>query len=172
MEIRLGTCTLRPWRMDDEHALVRHANNRNIWRNLFDAFPHPYGEHDAVEWISRHLGVEPVHYFAIEHAGELAGSIAIVPQDDIHARLAEIGYWIAEPFWGRGLATEAVRGICAYAFDTLPQLARIQAAVFAWNPASMRVLEKAGFEREALLRQSVWKDGALIDSLLYAKLRR
>ena len=172
MEIRLETCTLRPWRMSDEHALARHADNRNIWRNLFDAFPHPYGELDAVDWIVKHVGVEPVHCFAVEHAGELCGSIGFFPQTDIHARMAEIGYWIAEPFWGRGIATEATRAICAYAFDTLPELVRIQAAVFEWNPASMRVLEKAGFEREAVLRQSVWKDGALMDSALYAKLRR
>jgi len=90
----------------------------------------------------------------------------------VQRRSAEIGYFVAEPCWGRGIATEAVRGISAYAFDTIPDLVRIQAAVFEWNPASMRVLEKAGYQREALLRQSVWKDGTLMDSVLYARLRR
>jgi RimJ/RimL family protein N-acetyltransferase len=172
MEIRLGLCTLRPWRMSDEDALVRQANNRKIWRNLRDAFPHPYGELDAVNWIARHVGVEPMRFFAIEHEGQLAGSIAVVPLDDVYKRSAEIGYFVAEPFWGRGIATEAVRGLSAYAFDTFPELVRIHAAVFAWNVASMRVLEKAGYEREGVLRQSVWKDGELVDSVLYAKLRR
>jgi RimJ/RimL family protein N-acetyltransferase len=172
MEIRLETCTLRPWRMSDELALARQANNRKIWLNLFDAFPHPYGELDAVEWIGKHVGVEPVRCFAIDHGGELCGSIGVFPQSDVHARMAEIGYWIAESHWSRGIASEAARGICAYAFDVFPELVRIQAAVFAWNPASMRVLEKAGFEREGVLRQSVWKDGTLLDSVLYARLRR
>jgi [ribosomal protein S5]-alanine N-acetyltransferase len=171
MQIRLGLCTLRPWRLDDEPALVRHANNRNIWRNLRDAFPHPYGELDAVQWLAKHIGVEPVHFFAIEHERELAGSIAVIPLDDVNRRSAEIGYFVAEPFWGRGIATETVRGITAYAFDTYPDLVRIHAFVFEWNPASMRVLEKAGYEREAVLRQSVWKDGTLMDSVVYAKLR-
>jgi len=171
MEIRLGICTLRPWRTSDEQALARAANNRNIWRNLRDVFPHPYGQHDAVEWIAKHVGVEPVRFFAIEHAGELAGSIAVVALDDVRRRSAEIGYFVAEPFWGRGIATAAVRGITAHAFETFPELVRIEAAVFAWNVASMRVLLKAGYEREGVLRQSVWKDGALVDSMLYAKLR-
>jgi len=172
MEIRLGLCTLRPWRMSDEQALARQANNRNIWRNLRDAFPHPYGELDAVQWLSKHVGVEPVTNFAIVHEGELAGSIGLAPLDDVYKRTAEIGYYVAEPCWGRGIATEAVRGLTAYAFDSFPELVRIQAAVFEWNPASMRVLEKAGYEREALLRQSVWKDRTLMDSVLYARLRR
>ena len=171
MEIRLGICTLRPWRMSDEDALARHANNRNIWRNLRDVFPHPYGNLDAIQWLSKHIGVEPVRFFAIDHQGELCGSIAVAPLDDVQRRSAELGYFVAEPFWGRGIATEAVRGISAYSFDTFADLARIQAEVFEWNPASMRVLEKAGYEREALLRQSVWKDGTLMDSVHYAKLR-
>jgi len=172
MEIRLGICTLRPWRMSDEDALARHANNRNIWRNLRDAFPHPYGNLDAVQWLAKHIGVEPVRSFAIDYQRELCGSIGVFPLDDVHRRSAEIGYFVAEPFWGRGIATEAVRGITAYAFDTIPELVRIQAGVFEWNPASMRVLEKAGYEREALLRQNIWKDGTLMDSVQYAKLRR
>jgi len=172
MEIRLGLCTLRPWRMTDEHALVRQANNRNIWRNLRDAFPHPYGELDAVQWLSKNVGVEPVTNFAIEHGGQLAGSTGFALLDDVYRRTAEIGYYVAESCWGRGIATEAVRGLTAYAFDAFPELIRIQAAVFEWNPASMRVLEKAGYEREALLRKSVWKDQTLMDSVMYAKLRR
>jgi len=172
MEIRLGICTLRPWRMSDEDALESHANNRNIWRNLRDAFPHPYGNLDAVQWLAKHIGVEPVRSFAIDYQRELCGSIGVFPLDDVHRRSAEIGYFVAEPFWGRGIATEAVRGITAYAFDTIPELVRIQAGVFEWNPASMRVLEKAGYEREALLRQNIWKDGTLMDSVQYAKLRR
>src|SRR5262245_54490249 len=102
MEIRLGICTLRPWRMSDEEALARNADNRNVWRNLRDIFPSPYGRRDAVEWLTKHVGVEPVRSFAIEHQGELAGSIGLVPLDDVQRRSAETGYFIAEPFWGRG----------------------------------------------------------------------
>ena len=171
MEIRLETCTLRPWRMSDEHELVFHANNRKVWRNMRDGFPHPYGELDAVNWLAKHIGVEPVRFFAIEREGQLAGSIAVIPLEDVYRRSAEVGYFVAEPFWGKGIATEAVRGLTAYAFDTFPELVRLHATVFAWNPASMRVLEKAGYEREAVLRQSIWKDGTLLDSVLYAKLR-
>jgi len=172
MQIRLELCTLRAWRTSDAPALVPLANNRNVWRNLRDAFPHPYGAADATTWIARHVGVEPVRFFAIEHQGELAGSIAVIPLEDVGRRSAEIGYFVGEPFWGRGIATDAVRGISAYAFDTFPDLARIHAFVYEWNPASMRVLEKAGYEREGVLRKSVWKDGELIDSVVYARLTR
>src|SRR6185295_6434381 len=113
MQIRLELFTLRPWRTSDAPALVPLANNRNVWRNLRDLFPHPYGAADAESWVARHVGVEPVRFFAIEHRGELAGSITVIPLDDVGRRSAEIGYFVGEPFWGRGIATDAVRGISA-----------------------------------------------------------
>jgi RimJ/RimL family protein N-acetyltransferase len=167
MEIRLATCTLRPWRAGDEAAIARHANNRKVWLNLRDAFPHPYTRADAEAWVAANAGVEPVRNLAIEIGGEAAGSIGVSPFADVYRRSAEIGYWLAEPMWGRGIMTEALAAATENAFRAL-DLVRIQAAVFAWNPASMRVLEKCGYEREGWLRKSVWKDGQLIDSALYA----
>jgi len=169
MEIRLSNCILRPWRRGDEPSIARHANNRKVWRNLRDAFPHPYTTEHAFAWVASNLGAAPVRNFAIEHGGKAIGSIGISPFSDVHARAAEIGYWIAEDFWGRGLATESVRAATEYAFRELGMV-RVQAAVFAWNEASMRVLEKCGYAREGVLAKSVFKDGQLIDSVLYARI--
>ena len=167
MEIRLSTCTLRPWRRGDESSLARDANNRKVWRNLRDAFPHPYTTEHASAWIESNLGVEPVSNFAIEVEGRTAGSIGITPFTGVYARSAEIGYWVAEDCWGRGIATEAVRAVTEHAFRAFG-VVRVQASVFAWNEASMRVLEKCGYAREGVLTKSVFKDGELIDSVLYA----
>jgi RimJ/RimL family protein N-acetyltransferase len=170
VEIRLATCTLRPWRRSDEQALVRHANNRKVWLNLREGFPHPYTRSDAEAWVAANAGVEPVRNLAIEIGGEAVGSVGVTPFADVYRRSAEIGYWLAEELWGKGIATDAVRAATEHAFRTF-DVVRIQAAVFAWNPASMRVLEKCGYEREGWLRQSVIKDGKLIDSVLYARIR-
>ena len=170
MEIRLTGCTLRPWRRGDEPALARHANNRNVWRNLRDAFPHPYTMEHAIQWVAASAGVEAGLKLAIEVGGEVVGSVGLTPQADVHRRTAEIGYWLAEPFWGRGIMSEAVRAATEHGFRTL-DVVRIQAAVFEWNTASMRVLEKCGYVREGRLCRSVSKDGQLIDSVLYANVR-
>jgi len=170
MEIRLARCTLRPWRKGDEEALVRGANNREVWRNLRDGFPHPYTLADANAWIERCVVIDPPRGLAIEVRGEPRGSIGVFPLEDVHRRTAEIGYWLAEEEWGRGIMTEAVAAMTERAFREM-DVVRIQAAVFEWNPASMRVLEKCGYVREGWLRKSVWKDGQLIDSAMYARLR-
>jgi len=170
MELDLGRFGIRSWRSGDEASLVRYANNRKIWRNLRDEFPHPYTLADARQWIERASVVGPETSFAIVLAGAAAGSIGLRLRDDIYRRSAEIGYWLGEEFWGRGIATEAVRALTGYAFASF-DLCRIYAGVFEWNPASMRVLEKAGYELEGRLRQSVTKDGQTIDELLYAVIR-
>jgi len=170
MEIRLERCLLRTWRDTDAPSLVRYANNRNVWRNLRDAFPHPYTALDAASWLDSVRGMSPERFFAIDVGGEAAGSIGIAPLSDVYARSAEIGYFLGEPFWNRGIVTEAVEACTRYAFRELG-LVRLQAGIFAWNKASMRVLEKCGYVREGVLRKSVWKDGELVDSVLYARLR-
>jgi RimJ/RimL family protein N-acetyltransferase len=169
-EYRLETCLLRPFRRGDEPSLARHANNRKVWRNLRDSFPHPYAAEHASAWVASNLGVAPVRNFAIEIEGEVAGSIGVTPFADVNARSAEIGYWVAEPHWGRGVATEALRAATDHVFRAF-DVVRVQATVFAWNEASMRVLEKCGYAREAVLAKSVFKDGELIDSVLYAVVR-
>ena len=171
MELRtdLQDCVLRPWVSSDKHHLVLHANNKSVWRNLLESFPHPYLESDATSWIA-HAEGNPGLHFAIEFRGTAVGGIGLVPQSGVALHTAHFGYWLGESLWGRGIATAAARSMAAYAFQTFP-LARLEAPVFAWNPASMRVLEKAGFSKEGVLRRSVFKDGQLIDSVLYARLR-
>jgi RimJ/RimL family protein N-acetyltransferase len=163
--------TFRTLRSSHLEALVQHANNRKIWLNVKDRFPHPYTVHAAEAWIGinqANMG-HPVA-FAIELDGALVGGAGIELRDDIHRRTGEIGYWVAEPYWGRGIGTAAARFIADYAFAAFP-LARLEAGVFSWNPAAARVLEKAGFAQEARLRDAVTKDGRTGDLLLYARLR-
>jgi ribosomal-protein-alanine N-acetyltransferase len=169
-EIQLERSLLRPWRESDAESLVRYANNRKVWRNMRDAFPNPYTMRDALEWLVTVRGVSPARFFAIDIGGEAIGSIGVFPCADVYKRSAEIGYFLGEPFWSRGIMTEAVEACTRHAFDAL-DVVRLQAGIFEWNKASMRVLEKCGYVREGVLRKSVWKDGRLIDSMLYARLK-
>jgi len=141
-----------------------------IWRNLRDAFPHPYTLANAQHWIRSANPATPVTNFAIVVDGIAVGGIGLVLKDDVFRRSAEIGYWHGEEYWGRGIVTEAVRAVTDYAFATF-DLCRVYAGVFEWNPASMRVLEKAGYEYECRMRKSVVKDGEIIDELIYAIVR-
>jgi len=170
MDLKLTHCLIRPWQSGDAAALVQHANNRKIWRNLRDRFPHPYTLADAGEWIAFAGAQNPCSNFAIVVAGQAAGGIGFVLKDDVDRRTAEFGYWLGEAFWGRGIASEAVKAMTAYLFENFA-LCRIQALVYEWNPASRRVLEKAGYVCEARLRSSVTKDGQTIDAFLFAMVR-
>jgi [ribosomal protein S5]-alanine N-acetyltransferase len=169
-DIRLEHCTVRPWADADRAALQRHANDREIWRNLRDRFPHPYTPEAAEAWLAHLAQAEPLTHFAIEVDGEAAGGIGFEIGQDVHRRSAEIGYWLGRAVWGRGIATEALRAVTAWAFAH-HDLCRVEAHVFAWNTASMRVLEKAGYTLEARHRLAVTKDGATTDLLVYAMLR-
>jgi ribosomal-protein-alanine N-acetyltransferase len=170
MEIILANAKLRRWKAGDEESLVQQANNQRIWRNLRDRFPNPYTMEDARIWIGIASVCEPQTSFAITVDDLAVGGIGILLQEDVHRRSAEIGYWLGEDYWGRGIVTEAVRRVTDWAFENF-DLCRIFAHVFAWNPASMRVLEKAGYEYEGRLRQSVTKDGQTIDQVIYAIIR-
>ena len=176
IEIAIGEWKLRSWRPGDEAALVKYANNRNISINLRDRFPHPYAMDDAIAWVQSVKDQRPVTNFAIATAidndndDEAIGSIGLTLQEDVHRRSGEIGYWLAEPFWGRGIATRAVQALTEYAFTNF-DLVRLYANVFEWNPASGRVLEKAGFTLEGRLRKNITKDGNTIDQFLYALVR-
>lgn len=170
MELKLSKSVLRAWKPGDEASLVLHANSRIVWRNLRDAFPHPYTFADAKRWIETANPVTPITNFAIEVDGAAVGAIGLVLREDVFRRSAEIGYWLGEEFWGRGIVTEAVRAVTEYAFATF-DLCRVYAGVFEWNPASMRVLEKAGYEFECRMKKSVTKDGETIDELIYAVVR-
>jgi ribosomal-protein-alanine N-acetyltransferase len=170
LELALSRCTLRPWRRGDEASLVRHANNRNVWRNLRDRFPHPYTAADADAWIARASAQTPATSAAIVVDEAAVGGVGLELGVDVFRRSAEIGYWLGEPFWGRGIATEVLGAFTEYAFAHF-DLCRLEAAVFEWNPASMRVLEKAGYTLEGRARLAVTKDGRTGDRLLYALVR-
>ena len=167
MLLTLKTCAVRSWRTSDAESLLRHANNRNIWLNLRDAFPHPYTKHDARAYIRSVRDRSPETTFAIAVDDEAVGSIGFVLRTDVERVSAEIGYWLAEPFWGRGITSEALAALTRYAIDT-HRLTRIYALPFAWNLASCRVLEKAGYVLEARLRRSAIKDGQITDQMQYA----
>lgn len=159
---------LRPLRPEDAPALAALANNKKIWDRVRDYFPYPYTESDAREFIASARESDPPLSLAMEVAGEFCGVIGLMPQTDVNRKTAEIGYWLGEPYWGLGLATEAVRQMCAYGFGL--GFARLQAAVFDFNKASMRVLEKNGFRREGIFRRAVFKNGQFFDEHWYARL--
>jgi len=161
---------VRSWEWRDREAIVRHANNRNVWINLRDRFPHPYTHADARNWLDSVVGTNPETNFAIAVDDEAVGGIGFTVQPDVGVRSAEIGYWLGEEFWGRGIATEALIAVTDYAFKNY-DLCRLYAHVFEWHPGSARVLEKAGYEFEGRLKKSVTKNGQTIDQLMYAMVR-
>ena len=164
----LAGCVLRPWRAADKPDLVRLANNRHVWRNMTHAFPHPYTDVDADLWLEIAANPGASLQLAIDWEGQPVGGIGAIAGEGIHVATALFGYWLGEPFWGRGIATAAATAL-AERIGRERLFARLEAQVFAWNPASMRVLEKAGFLREGVLRCAATKDGALIDTVLYAR---
>ncbi len=170
VEITLPKCLLREWRKGDVESLVAHANNVKVSRNLHDAFPHPYTRADAEAWIELTSGFTSGTVFAIVVDGQAVGGIGLTRGKDVDRRTAAIGYWLGEPYWGRGITTEALRAVTEYAFEKF-DLARLEAYVFEWNLGSTRVLEKAGYTREARLRKRVTKEGRTVDCFLYARVR-
>jgi len=168
MQLELKQCTIRPWRMDDAESVARHANNRKIWLGVRDLFPHPYTIEDAREFLQRAITDQPEMKFCVEIGGVAVGGIGVHPGQDVHRYTATVGYWLGEQFWGRGIMTEAVTAVTDFCFDNFP-LRRISAEVFSNNPASARVVEKAGFTFEGRLKNHVLKDRKLLDSLLYAR---
>jgi len=167
MELHCGKCVLRAWHPNDVESIVHHANNRKIWLNMRDGFPHPYTQSDALDWIARARAARPVTSFAIVIANQAVGSIGFELRSDIERFSAEVGYWLGEEFWGRGIATAALKTATAYALQAY-KLNRIYALPFSENRASIRVLEKSGYRREGVLRLSVFKNGQFLDQALYA----
>jgi len=170
MQIEFGEYKIRDWAMEDAAAIIRYANNHRIAMWLRDRFPSPYTTADANNFLSVVTRQDPRTAFAIATPREAIGGIGLDFGDDVHRFTAELGYWLAEPFWGRGIMTDAVRLFTAWAFENL-KLYRIFASVFDGNTASMGVLEKAGFVREGRLRAGVFKNGKILDQLLYAKVK-
>ncbi len=170
MKLSFGHYQVRSWCEADAESLQRHADNRKIWLNLRDLFPHPYTLEDARWWVSHAAQEEPERSFAIASANEPIGGIGLILGEDVSRHSAELGYWLAEPFWGRGIASDAVRSLTEYAFERF-RLKRIFATPFAGNVASERVLVKAGYSREGVLRNAVIKDGVVRDQVMYANIK-
>jgi len=158
---------LRPWRPEDAEWLSRIANNPLIAANMTDAFPHPYTLAHAEAFIAFASGNNPRNMLCIEIEGRAAGGIGIHPQADIYRMNAELGYWLAAPYWGRGIMPRVVLQMVDYAFQNW-ELQRIFARPFARNTGSRRVLEKAGFVLEAQFHQTVIKNGVWEDEMVYA----
>lgn len=167
MRLTLDSCVVRSWEAGDVASVVEHANNRRIWENLRDRFPHPYGRSDGQSFIRHARSLRPETFFAIEVDGHAAGGIGFVLQQDVERVSAEIGYWLGERHWGKGICTEALKAVTSYAIEH-HALTRVFALPFAHNAASRRVLEKAGFMVEGWLRRSAIKDGRIVDQVLYA----
>jgi RimJ/RimL family protein N-acetyltransferase len=171
MRLPAGPASVRPWAAADAAEIARQANDRRVWINLRDAFPHPYRLDDAERFIARATAASPPTVFAIEVDGRPAGGIGYTLHTDVERIGAEVGYWLGAEYWGRGIATAAVRAVSRHAFVTHAELRRLYALPFSWNPASARVLEKAGYRLEGTLRQSAIKDGKVVDQWIYALLR-
>jgi [ribosomal protein S5]-alanine N-acetyltransferase len=157
---------IRPWTPNDLHCLVNNANNWNIAKNMTDKFPFPYTETDGNEFIEWATQDYPMHILAIDIGGEAVGGIGIHPQDDIHKKNAELGYWLAETYWGRGVMTLAVKQMVDFAFNTY-DIDRVFARPFGTNKSSQRVLEKAGFTLEAILAKVLYKNNECMDEYIY-----
>jgi RimJ/RimL family protein N-acetyltransferase/SAM-dependent methyltransferase len=163
-----GVVTIRKFRRSDKFRMAELANNEKVAENLRDAFPSPYTLEDAEKFISLCFLMKPYEVFAIEYGGEYVGNIGLHRNEDVYRKTAELGYFIGEPYWHKGITPRAVNLICDYGFRELGVI-KIYSGVFSFNTASQRVLEKCGFEREAILRNAVIKNGKICDEIRYAK---
>jgi ribosomal-protein-alanine N-acetyltransferase len=171
MEIIQGSnFCLKPWAKDDAESLVKHANNEKIAMNLRDGFPNPYSMTDAVSWIKMVMENKKDVIFAIEVDGEVCGGIGLHGGKDVCRYNAEIGYWLSEQHWGKGITTEAVELLVRFGFEKF-SWTRIYAGIFSSNLASIKVLEKCGFKQEASFKKSVKKRGEYLDEHVYAILK-
>lgn len=172
MRVNEVNCKIRKWNLSDATDLAFAISNEKIQDNLRDGLPYPYTEQDAVAYIQDMLSADETQTFAfaITIDDKVIGSIGVFRQGNIHRRTAELGYYIAENYWGKGIMTEAVKQICAYVFNN-SDIIRIYAEPFAYNKASCRVLEKAGFQFEGFLKSNAVKNGKIIDMKMYALIK-
>lgn len=164
----MSSVSIRPWQAEDAGLLQTYFNNVNIWNNLRDAVPRPYSFEDAEKFIANQVEISPAQNFAIINELDLAGGIGIILKNDVYKMNVELGYWIAEPFWGMKIATEAVRQMTDYVFANFA-INRIVAEVFEYNRPSMRVLEKNGYFLENVSRKGILKNGILYDNFFWVK---
>jgi len=170
MELQGQGFKLRGWKTDDAESLQKHADNPNIYSFLLDRFPHPYTMEAAIGWVNMMLVQDPQVNFVIEVDGKAVGVIGLEIREDVYRKTALLGYWISETLWGKGIMPKAIKLITTYAFENL-DLIRIQAGVLSNNPRSMRVLEKAGFAMEGVLKNNIIKNEVILDEHIYAFLK-
>jgi len=172
VSLAAGPAVVREWRREDAPGLAPLANDRRVWLGLRDAFPNPYGLEDARQFIAMASAKTPPTFFAITLSGAVAGGIGYTLHPDVERIGAEVGYWLGFEYWGRGIATRALEAVTRHAFAAHPELRRLYAVPYASNPASARVLTKAGYRCEGTLRESAIKDGQVLDQWMYSILRR
>ncbi len=161
---------LRQLQDSDAPALTHLANNKKIWDNVRDILPHPYSIDDAIAFINLTKQENPQVSFAIEYNGQFCGMIGLIPQQDVYRLTAEIGYWLGEPFWGKGIATKAVKLVTEYGFNEL-NFIRIHTGIFEHNIASMKVLEKNGYKKDCVFEKSIIKNGIILNEHRYSKIK-
>jgi RimJ/RimL family protein N-acetyltransferase len=159
---------LRVWQKDDAQQLAAIANNKNIWSNVLDSFPSPYTVMDALQWINKESTAQPVTKFAIEFQGNVVGGIGMILNDDVYRNTVELGYFVGETFWGKGIATNAIQTIVEHIQKNY-SVNRVMARVYAHNKASMKALQKAGFHLEGIQEKAAIKNNLLIDVFVWVK---
>ena len=167
MKIDLGDFEIRSYRADDKLAMIKYANNEKVSINLLDSFPFPYNELEADMWLAYVTNQKPELNFAIATKDEFIGAIGLKEQNDVYRYSFELGYWLGEPHWGRGIMTKAIKAFTEYAFDNYKAV-RLFAGVFEYNSASGRALEKAGYKLEGRLRRAIVKNGKAYDQIIYS----
>lgn len=161
--------SIRPWEWKDAEALAALINNRKIWDAVRDYLPHPYTMKDAESFLQHSIAAEPTTNFAILVDGKVAGGIGYIPKADVYKLNAEIGYWVGEPYWGKGVATAAIAQVISVIRKQSPEVIRIYAEIFAFNKGSARALEKNGFVLESVRQKAVVKNGVVMDDHVYVR---
>ncbi|MEI8073276.1 MAG: GNAT family N-acetyltransferase [Bacteroidota bacterium] len=159
---------IRPWQKQDAQALASIANNRKIWNNVRDQLPNPYTVMDALQWMNHIKDQNPEQHQAILYNGLVVGNIGCKPQEDVYRKSIEIGYFVGEPYWGKGIATEAIKLFVQHLIEKFQPI-RIYAEVFAHNQSSMKVLQKNGFFLESIRRNAAIKNNEIVDDYVWVK---
>ena len=168
--LQQGNIILRRFYDDDAALLAGLVNNKKVWDNLRDYIPYPYNTVDAVAFIKQTQTENPQMSFAIEYDTQFCGAIGLIGQSDVYKRTAEIGYWLGEPYWNKGIATASVKLLTAYALDTLDFI-RVHTGVFEYNIGSMKVLTKNGYEKDGIFKKSILKNGKIFDEHRFSKIK-
>ncbi len=165
----MSNLRLRVWQKNDAQQMATIANNKNIWNNVLDSFPSPYTIMDALQWINRESTAQPITKFAIDYNGTVVGGIGVILNEDVYKNTVELGYFVGENYWGKGIATQAIQQIVMLISQN-PVVTRIMARVYAHNKASMKALQKAGFFLEGIQQKAAIKNNVVIDVYVWVKL--